>query len=312
VPGGSLRRLSRTLGENTVSAMAQKVGLHWPPPPPLHIRDIFERGETALVLSGGGAKGSFEVGAVKYLYEQGIRPGIICSTSVGSVNGLKLAEGEDDGSDPDPQRGFSGLESIWLGLKQNSDMYVEDSWFKNSPDWIRGAINSQKRSDLDPFTQVMLEFAPPFAQVAISELQDFVDTAKIAHGIYNLQPIRSLAEAKVDRGKVARSGIRLRMATVQLESGNLFYVTELGRLVSDPTEDASVPLVQVDVIDGMIASASIPGYFEMQPLASNWYVDGGVRQVAPVQAAVEMGATVVYVVLASAPICVDSAYNRKG
>ena len=49
----------------------------------------------AIVLSGGGTKGDFEVGAVRCLYEQGILPNILCGTSVGSVNALKLAEGED-------------------------------------------------------------------------------------------------------------------------------------------------------------------------------------------------------------------------
>jgi Patatin-like phospholipase len=40
----------------------------------------------AIVLSGGGTKGDFEVGAVRCLYEQGILPNILCGTSVGSVN----------------------------------------------------------------------------------------------------------------------------------------------------------------------------------------------------------------------------------
>src|SRR5690242_8965466 len=52
-------------------------------------------GGTAIVLSGGGTKGDFEVGAVRCLYEQGIFPKILGGTSVGSVNALKLAEGED-------------------------------------------------------------------------------------------------------------------------------------------------------------------------------------------------------------------------
>ena len=50
---------------------------------------------TAIVLSGGSAKGDFEVGAVRCLYNRGVRPKILCGTSVGSVNALKLAEGED-------------------------------------------------------------------------------------------------------------------------------------------------------------------------------------------------------------------------
>ena len=51
---------------------------------------------TAIVISGGGAKGDFEVGALRLLYDRGIRPDIICGTSVGAINGAKLAEGEGD------------------------------------------------------------------------------------------------------------------------------------------------------------------------------------------------------------------------
>lgn len=58
----------------------------------------------ALVLSGGATRGDFEAGAVKFLYEVGIRPDIICSTSVGSVNAIKLAEGEGA-----PTQGLAGL-----------------------------------------------------------------------------------------------------------------------------------------------------------------------------------------------------------
>jgi predicted acylesterase/phospholipase RssA len=48
----------------------------------------------AIALSGGGTKGDFEVGAVRYLYDNGVHPKILCGTSVGSINALKLAEGE--------------------------------------------------------------------------------------------------------------------------------------------------------------------------------------------------------------------------
>ena len=36
-----------------------------------------------LVLSGGGARGDFEVGAVRYLYELGIRSTVLTGSPVG-------------------------------------------------------------------------------------------------------------------------------------------------------------------------------------------------------------------------------------
>src|ERR1043165_7258843 len=49
----------------------------------------------ALALSGGGARGSFQLGALGALYDvYGFRPDVIAGTSVGSVNGIKLALGK--------------------------------------------------------------------------------------------------------------------------------------------------------------------------------------------------------------------------
>ena len=79
----------------------------------------------AIVLGGGGSKAAFQVGAVKYLYqEQGVRPNLIAACSGGSLNGAKLAEGGDDA----PAR----LESIWRGLDKNTDMWLTEPWLATS------------------------------------------------------------------------------------------------------------------------------------------------------------------------------------
>jgi hypothetical protein len=66
----------------------------------------------AIVLSGGGSKGDFEVGVVRYLYDNVLpklnktQPDILCGTSVGAINAAKLAEGG--------RAALSQLEDIWL------------------------------------------------------------------------------------------------------------------------------------------------------------------------------------------------------
>ena len=45
----------------------------------------------ALVLAGGGARGSYQVGVWRALIELGWRPQIITGTSVGSLNGAMFA-----------------------------------------------------------------------------------------------------------------------------------------------------------------------------------------------------------------------------
>lgn len=59
-----------------------------------------------------------------------------------------------------------------------------------------------------------------------------------------------------------------------------------------------VPL-KVSLVDGALASASIPGVFSPVRLGSETYVDGGIRANLPVQAAVDLGADTIYAIFAS-------------
>lgn len=49
--------------------------------------------QKALILSGGGARGAFQVGVMKYLQEIGWQPDLICGTSVGAINAAAMGSG---------------------------------------------------------------------------------------------------------------------------------------------------------------------------------------------------------------------------
>jgi len=53
----------------------------------------WRRERTAFAISGGGARGAIQVGMLKALLEQGVRPDLIVGTSVGAWNGGWLAQG---------------------------------------------------------------------------------------------------------------------------------------------------------------------------------------------------------------------------
>ena len=57
------------------------------------VRRDEKRPTVAVVLSGGGAKGAAQVGALKYLEEQDIPIALICGTSIGSLVGGLYAVG---------------------------------------------------------------------------------------------------------------------------------------------------------------------------------------------------------------------------
>lgn len=52
-----------------------------------NIRNKEKRPIVALVLSGGGAKGAAQVGAIKYIEELGIPIDFVCGTSIGGLVG---------------------------------------------------------------------------------------------------------------------------------------------------------------------------------------------------------------------------------
>jgi len=47
----------------------------------------------ALILSGGGARGAFQAGVMKYLEEKSWEPDLVCGTSVGAVNAAAFGAG---------------------------------------------------------------------------------------------------------------------------------------------------------------------------------------------------------------------------
>src|SRR2546423_13791474 len=75
----------------------------------------------ALVLSGGGAKGSWQVGACQHLIvERGLWFDVIAGVSAGAVNAAALAQARD----PDELAAeLEHLRSVWFGLRGSHDIY---------------------------------------------------------------------------------------------------------------------------------------------------------------------------------------------
>jgi predicted acylesterase/phospholipase RssA len=85
---------------------------------------------TTLLLSGGGAKGCFQAGAIGFLastQDPLFRPKLICGTSVGAINGVLAAENAILGGVERVQT----LLRIWLNLETSTD------FFDVSPDLAR-------------------------------------------------------------------------------------------------------------------------------------------------------------------------------
>lgn len=185
----------------------------------------------AIVLSGGGAKGAFQVGVLDALINKhGITPAIVVGTSTGAIQALGVAQND-----------VMGLLSVWLGLKGEQDIYKK-----------RGGIAG----------------AVVFGEKAI----------------YDTAPLRRLLKQFADPVKLAASNVDLRLGVVSLQSGEF------------RTIDKNVP----DIHNWVYASCAMPVFFDpLQTSDKQQWVDGGVRDVTPLGAALELNPTGVIVIRAS-------------
>jgi NTE family protein len=75
----------------------------------------------AIALSSGGARGAYEVGALKYLAERGLRFNAVAGASIGSLNGAFYVQG--DGS----LEHINALVELWMGLFDKGLVQVDAS-----------------------------------------------------------------------------------------------------------------------------------------------------------------------------------------
>jgi NTE family protein len=252
----------------------------------------------AIALSGGGSKGDFQVGVLRYLYETGVRPDIVTGSSVGAINALKLAEG--DGPDGNAQQ---RLEHFWRQLEGDSDMYELEAWVQTIHDLRIQQLFTRSHGTHGASAVASWLRLPALlvsgliaSGVSIESISDAIDKAAAAQSIFNLRPVERLLKESgaIDPQRVVESGIVLRLSIVGLESGRLRHVNERGEI-------SGVAAAPVDLLDAAIASASIPLMFPPRLLAGEHYVDGGVREILPLQPAVDAGATVIYAITATQP-----------
>ncbi len=176
-----------------------------------------------VVLSGGGAKGSGQLGMMKYVYETGVRPSYISGISVGSLNATLWAQEES----------LDLLEELWRGIKGNSDVYRKN-WFRP---W------------------------------------------KLYRSLFDNKPLKRKVKKYINPNKLKTSPIELQIGVVQLQSGTYRTVDKF----------------HSDYISMLLASTAIPVVFPAVSSQGHEYVDGGVRNVAPLKAAIDFGCSKIYI-----------------
>ena len=191
----------------------------------------------AIVLSGGGAKGAFQVGVLDALItEKRVSFDIAVGTSTGAIQAAAVAQ--DD---------IPRLVQFWKDIRKSDDIYRK-----------RGGT--------------------------------FLSILTGQPSLYSVAPLKALLRQTIDEQKIRSTGKKLRIALVNLTNGEL-------RLVG---ENAS------NLAEWVYASCAMPFVFPPQDSRDahgndEQWVDGGVRDVTPLDAALKERPQAVLVVRASAP-----------
>lgn len=132
-----------------------------------------------LVLEGGGAKGSYEIGACKALKELGIKVDGVVGTSIGAINGAMIVQG-------DIERAYD----IWYNITPSDVLDVNDEDFK-------------KLMDMDIKTTDIPKFARKLIKI-------------IKNKGFDTQNIRRLINENIDEKKIRESKMDFGIVTVSL------------------------------------------------------------------------------------------------
>lgn len=224
-----------------------------------------------LVLSGGGARGAYEVGTLLHIADELpdllSRVRVISGTSVGAVNGTYLAS---KGLTPQAVR---DLAAIWRSL--DIDHVVGFNPRQASQFLTAGGLRLIGKRVPSP-----------------------------AAGLFSVEGISKLVGASVD-WKGLRHNVRcgrfdaVSVAATDVASGDtlLFVAHEASVVphwsVSDPT---LVPRRVVLRPHHVLASAAIPILFPPVRVSSRWFVDGGIRYNTPLSPALSLGSDALLIV----------------
>ncbi|HEX2021913.1 MAG TPA: patatin-like phospholipase family protein [Candidatus Thermoplasmatota archaeon] len=180
----------------------------------------------ALVLSGGGGRGAYELGVYKAHVERGVSFDILSGTSVGAITAAAIASGLS----------LPELEGMWARMHNFQVM--------------------QPRGDVWRFP-------------------------RWTHLMYT-KPLKTFIEKEIDFAAVAASPLQVRVAAVDVGTGDL-------RVFTNAELDAG----------RLLASSAIPLLFPMVEVDSRHYWDGATVVNTPLQPAIEAGADEITCVLLS-------------
>lgn len=236
-----------------------------------------------LVLSGGGARGAYEVGVLSYVFGDMVRShrrtppmSIVSGTSVGAINAAFVASVAHD-----VEGGVSKLEKLWTDLVFERVLGFDIRQLRKLPTAILGGTEPA--------------------------------------GIFDASALRALTTRELDWNRLHQNVSRGILQAVTVTATNVlsgrpvvFYERAPG--TKSPDQMAAQAIVRESQIrpEHVLASAAIPLVFPPVEIDGYLHCDGGLRLNTPMAPAIHLGAERLLVIGVSTPQTAGGAQLAPG
>lgn len=261
-----------------------------------------------LVLSGGGARGAFQVG----VYERLLRdprfadgPAVLSGTSAGAINAALIAAGKS------PRE----MMRFWNGIADNPPVAASERFFhsamrtlmrltvEESSRWLQSA------GPWRAFLQRVRNHLPPRRGSLAAVWVEYILTTRFELISRFMAGIREgfvadtaqLRERLVDEfggEEIPCNDLRLAINTVDAHTGHIVRFVNAETALTRPPDYNIVDAITVDMV---LASASIPLLFPPVQVGPHLLWDGGLLVNTPLAPVVALGADEIITILVTEP-----------
>ena len=205
-----------------------------------------------LVLSGGGAKGAYQAGILKYMAEQNIQPAMVSGTSIGALNAAVIS------AQKDIVQASKVINEIWQALSKTSPVEIK-----------KGHLFLTSATILLSFSNILSRSVIGYA----------IDQGIDKTGLVKEQPLNNILETHASV-ELLKDGLPLFVSLYESEGSSKdiinYFSQSLFNSFTKNSEFKHIQLLDAEIIhEAIMASAALPYLFKAQKIEGKKYRDGG-------------------------------------
>ncbi|MEM6335912.1 MAG: patatin-like phospholipase family protein [Bacteroidota bacterium] len=235
--------------------------------------DVSPPDKLALVLSGGGARGAYQAGVLRYVAKRlpDLRFPLMTGVSAGAINASFLANQAVPLTEAAER-----LAQLWSSIE--TDRVIDGEFNNMRLAWQ--IIRGRSQTDGPGFTGVF------GTEPLRAFLRDALNCRAEENGCRLAGVVENIASGQLEALAVTTVNYQTGQSITWVDGGpESFQIRPNRRLRHAPI-----------TVDHIMASASLPFLFPAVQVGDHWYGDGGVRLATPLSPAIHLGATRLFVV----------------